>query len=98
MGVTYEITAVVRPDLCDAYENFMTRQHIPDLLKTGAFGAASFSKSSPGRYRIRYEARNREALDHYLCDHAPRLREHFATKFPDGIDITREEWEVLASW
>ena len=96
--VTYEITASVREDLCEAYERYMSARHIPDLLATGAFTAASFSRSSAGRYRIRYEASTREALDAYLSDHAPRLRAHFATTFPDGVDVTREEWAVLASW
>src|SRR5687768_15887083 len=96
--VTYEITAIVREDLCDAYETYMSARHIPDLLATGAFTAASLSRSSAGRYRIRYEASSREALDDYLRDHAPRLRAHFASKFPAGVDVTREEWTVLATW
>ena len=70
--VTYEITAVVRPDLQAAYEAFMRERHIPDLLATGAFTGASIASSAPGRYRIRYEARSREALDHYLSKDAPR--------------------------
>lgn len=36
--VTYEITATVRADLCDAYEKYMAERHIPDVLDTGAFG------------------------------------------------------------
>ncbi len=96
--VTYEITAIVRDDLCDAYEAYMRDNHIPQLLETGAFAGASFSRSFPGRYRVRYEAHNREALDHYLSNNAPRLREHFAKTFPTGIDVAREEWEVLARW
>ena len=96
--VTYEITAIVRPDLCARYERYMRERHIPDLLATGAFAAASISGAGTGRYRIRYEARNRAALDEYLATHAPGLREHFMSTFPDGIDVSREEWEVLQAW
>ena len=96
--VTYEITAAVRPDLCEAYERYMRERHIPDLLETGAFAGASLSRSSPGRYRIRYEAHSRDALDRYLTEHAPRLRRHFAETFADGVELAREEWSVLASW
>jgi len=30
-AVTYEITAEVREDLCEKYEQFMIERHIPDL-------------------------------------------------------------------
>lgn len=96
--VTYEITAAVRADLCETYERYMSERHIPDLLETGAFAGASLSRSAPGRYRIRYEARSRAALDRYLAEHAPRLRQHFAESFPAGVELAREEWSLLASW
>jgi hypothetical protein len=96
--ITYEITAVVENDLITEYEEFMTERHIPDLMATGAFASATLSRSSPGRYRIRYEARSREALDEYLANHARRLRNHLAGTFPAGIEFTREEWEVLAAF
>ena len=96
--VTYEITASVRPDLCGAYEDYMRDRHIPDLLATGAFAGATISRSAPGRYRVRYEAFSREALDGYLATHAAGLREHFATTFPEGIEVTREEWALLTEW
>lgn len=96
--VTYEITATVRDDLCAAYERYMCERHIPDLLKTGSFAGASFSRSAPGRYRVRYEAHDRAALGRYLAEHAARLRQHLAETFPEGVEISREEWDVLALW
>jgi Domain of unknown function (DUF4286) len=96
--VTYEITATVRPDLSKEYEQFMTERHIPDLLETGAFAGASFSLSVDGRYRIRYEARSREALDQYLSEHAHRLRQHLVHTFPEGIELSREEWTHIRTW
>jgi hypothetical protein len=96
--VTYEITATVRADLCDAYEKYMTERHIPDVLDTGAFAGASFSRTAPGHYRIRYEAHSRVALDRYLKDSAQALRAHFTETFPDGVQLTRQEWDILATW
>ena len=72
--------------------------HIPDLVATGCFASASLSRSEPGRYRARYVAHDREALDRYMRDHAARLREHGAETVPEGITFEREEWEVLASF
>ena len=96
--VTYEITAEVREDLAEAYETFMREQHIPDLLATGCFAGATLSRSSVGRYRIRYEAPDQSALDRYLATEAPRLRAHLAAQFPVGVGLTREVWTVVQSW
>ena len=97
-GVTYEITATVREDLREKYERYMIDRHIPDLMKTRAFSGASFGRSELGRYRIRYEAHSRDALYAYLRDHAPRLRAHMLQSFPEGVELTREEWEILATF
>lgn len=95
---TYEITATVRADISADYERYMRERHIPDLLATGAFHAASFATAGPGRYRIRYEARDRTALDRYLDEHAPRLRAEFDAHFADGVTLAREIWESIALW
>jgi hypothetical protein len=96
--ITYEVTATVRPDLCERYERFMRERHIPELLETGAFAAATLSRSDPGRFRIRYEAHGQEALARYLAEHAPRLRRDAVEQFPEGVELSREEWTVVASW
>jgi hypothetical protein len=97
-AVTYEITAIVRTELRADYERYMREHHIPDLLATGAFTGASIAVGEAGRYRVRYVARDRAALDGYLRDHAPALRAHFAATFPDGVEVTREEWTLLERW
>jgi hypothetical protein len=96
--VTYEVTALVRLDLAAAYEQYMRERHVPDVLATGTFAAASFGRSGPGRYRVRYEAHSRDDLDRYLAAQAPRLRAHVVQRFPEGVELSREEWTVLASW
>jgi hypothetical protein len=96
--VTYEVTASVAPALAADYERYMRGRHIPDLLATGAFIAASFGRSADGRYRVRYEAPDAAALDAYLADHAPRLRADLASHFPDGVALEREVWAVVEAW
>lgn len=41
----YEVTATVEPELAASYENYMTEQHIPELLATGYFAAAFFARN-----------------------------------------------------
>jgi hypothetical protein len=96
--VIYEITASVQPELAEKYEDYMRRHHIPDLLATGYFQGAAFTASSTGRYRIRYEAYDQEALDKYLSNDASRLRADFASHFPEGAELSREVWRVLQIW
>jgi hypothetical protein len=92
--VTYEVTATVRPDLVTRYEAWLTG-HVDDLLATGCFVAATIGRSAPGRYRVRYEAPDQAALDRYLAEHAPRLRAEALAQFPEGLELSREVWEVL---
>ena len=96
--VIYEITAVVRAGLIEEYETYMRGRHIPDLLATGYFSGAAFTRSGENRYRIRYEALSQKALDDYLDNEAERLRGDFLAHFPDGIELSREVWENLQAW
>jgi hypothetical protein len=97
-AVQYEVTATVRRDLCAAFEKFMIEIHVPDVMATNAFSDARFSKISPGKYRASYSAVSREILDEYLQADSPRLREHMAYHFPDGVEFSREECDILASF
>ena len=94
----YEITAAVRADLIEEFEKYMRGQHISDVLETGCFRVASFARADANRYRIRYEATDKETLDQYLKTHAPRLRADFLRHFPEGVELSREVWEVLEVW
>jgi hypothetical protein len=95
--VTYEVTALVRPDLVVAYETYM-RNHIVELLATGRFLRATFARAVGHRYRIRYEATGQQAVDRYIAEDAPRLRADFTQHFPEGIEVSREIWETIGEW
>jgi hypothetical protein len=88
----------VREDLVPVYEEFMCGTHVPDLLATGYFVGATFSRSAAGRYRIRYRARDGTSLERYLAEHAPRLRAHFDARFPEGVRLSREVWTIVQAW
>jgi Domain of unknown function (DUF4286) len=96
--VAYEVITIVEPDLVEAYERYMRRHHIPDLLATGCFHAAELARAAPGRYRMRYEAASQADLDRYLDEHAARLREEFVSHFPRGVTAAREVWVAIQRW
>lgn len=96
--IIYEITASVRADLIEPYEKYMRETHIPDLLATGFFSGAKFTRAGENHYRIQYEARDQAALDEYLETEAARLRADFTAHFAEGVELARENWTVLQIW
>lgn len=96
--IVYEITAKVRPDLIEEYEQYMRDIHIKDLIETGYFENAEFALISEGNYRARYITKDRGTLDKYFETDAERLREDFIEHFPEGIEVSREILEVLECW
>lgn len=97
-AVSYEVSITVREDLSTAFEAYMIETHIPEVMATGAFSSATFATIEAGRFRASYNAAGREELDNYLRDHSPRLRQGVAEHFPEGLEISREEWKVLAEF
>ncbi len=96
--IVYEITAKVKFELAEEFENFMRQRHVPDLIATGYFESAEMSIISEGDYRIRYLCRDRKTLEKYFEEDAERLREDFIKNFPAGVEVSREILEVLERW
>ena len=96
--IIYEVTAKVGGHLSGEYERYMIEQHIPDVLRTGAFTSASFLLGADGLYQARYASQNREALDRYLDETAPLLRQDVLDRFPDGIELARRDWDLIKTW
>ncbi len=90
----YEITATVDADIAAEYEKYMTERHIPALLATGHFAAAFFAKNGL-QYRIGYHADSKEHLVAYLAIDAELLRGDLTQKFPAGIEIARQNLEII---
>ena len=97
-NIVYEIRAVVRADLREAWEAYMRDVHVPEVIAAGEFLGASIERDAASRHRIRYLARDRGRLARYLAESAPALREAALRRFPEGVDLAREEWEVVAGW
>lgn len=96
--IIYEITAKVRLDLIDDYEQFMREVHIKDLLATGYFQSAEMARLTDGIYRVRYLTKDRETLEKYFETEVEKLREDFNIHFPAGINVSREILEVIETW
>ncbi|MBK8466769.1 MAG: DUF4286 family protein [Chloracidobacterium sp.] len=90
----YEVTATVDSELTAEYEEYMTEQHIPDLLATGHFAAAFFAKNGL-QYKMGYHVDSQEQLANYLANDAERLRAEVKDRFPTGIEFSRQVLEIV---
>src|SRR5262245_45882231 len=98
MSLVYEVTAVVEHELAEEWERYMRERHIPDVLATGWVTRASLVRAAGGRYRISYQADSPADLDRYLAESAPALRAEVAARYPGGVALTREIWELVQEW
>jgi hypothetical protein len=89
--IHYEVFAMVRDDLVDAYEQFLPA-HVEAVLAAGKFDSAVISRAAPAMYRVRYTTTDHAVIDRYLAEHAPRLRGEAQARFPDGIQWNRAVW------
>jgi hypothetical protein len=96
--IIYEVTTDVPVAAVVAYESFMRDTHIPAVLSSGCFESASIARSMPGRYRVRYVARNMDVLDRYLATYAPQFRADFAAHLGSSVKVSREVWSELQHW
>jgi len=81
----------VREDLRAAWEAYIPA-HVADIMETGCFEGGAIHRGAPGEYKISYLATSQERLDHYLAEFAPAMRADTASKFPQGLEITRAVW------
>jgi hypothetical protein len=98
MSLVYEVTAVVELGMVEEWERYMRERHIPDVLATGCFTRASLARASGGRFLIRYHVASRADLERYLAEAAPALRAEFSARYPGGVALTRETWELVHAW
>jgi hypothetical protein len=93
--VIYEVNIEVDAAAHDDYRAWL-RDHIAEILALPGFaGAKVFDVLEPppsaGRIglSVQYALKDREALDDYLRDHAPRLRADGVARFGDRFQATR---------
>jgi hypothetical protein len=94
-GVVYEVNLEVDGEVADAFRGWL-RDHVRELLALPGFvGARVFEVRDPvpegGRVGlcVQYRLRDGTALQAYLRDHAPRMREAGVAKFGSRFRAAR---------
>lgn len=96
--IVYEVDLLLKSlDKLPLFEKFMSKKHVDDLMKTGCFLSASFSKiNESGKYRATYLAKDQVNLDLYLNEYAQNLREEFKTTLQEiEIEVQRNTFSCL---
>jgi len=97
--IIYNVTVNVDYNVHDEWYEWMKTKHIPDVMDTGCFRDARFSKimaeEEGGKsYSIQYMAHSRGHLNKYLENFAPALQEEHTKKYQGKFAAFRTLLEV----
>jgi hypothetical protein len=100
--LVYEVEAALDPAIVADYDAWLPG-HVDTVLASPGFLSAELLRpaevQADGRIRriSRYRVRNRAALDHYLEQLAPALRQDGVSRFGDRASYSRRELAVAAA-
>ncbi len=98
----YNVTINIEEAVHDQWLTWMQDIHIPEVLATGKFIQARMCRVLVEEemggltYSIQYFAKNKETLNAYYQEDAPRLRQALITLFADKFVAFRTELEVIS--
>lgn len=88
--IIYNVTVNVETGIEQEWLVWMQTTHIPDVLATGCFESHKILRllgevpEAQGKtYAIQYFATSTEAIDQYLANHAPKLRQDVLERYQD---------------
>lgn len=100
--IVYEVNLDVEEGLAADYLDWL-RQHIAEMLALPGFLDAGLAEvlepARPGwrRWSVAYRLRDRAALDAYLAEHAPAMREDGLRRFGTRFEASRRVLQPLAA-
>ena len=100
--ILYNVTINIHESVHDEWMHWIQHKHIADVLATGKFTSARMVKvlvdedMGGTTYSIQYCAENREMLERYYEEDAPRLRAEGAALWGDKMLAFRTELELIS--
>jgi len=98
--IIYNVTLHIEDSIHQEWLDWI-KNHIPQVLSTGKFTEARFTKvlvdteKEGTTYSIQYKANSRKDLDDYLSHYAPQLKKEGLEKFGDKMLAFRTELEIM---
>ncbi len=99
----YNVTVNVDDEVKDNWIEWMRESHIPDVLQTGLFEAATFSRlmveeESGTTYAIQYRIKDMESFRIYQEMYAAGLQNEHKQKFGEKTVAFRTIMEIVADF
>ena len=98
----YNVTTNIEASAHNEWLHWMQTIHIPDVLATGKFLNAKMSRvlveeeMGGMTYSVQFTIIDRETLQKYYQEDAPRLRDDVLKRFPGQCVSFRTEMEVIS--
>lgn len=102
--ILYSVSVVVPVDLADEWSSWMQTIHIPDVMATGIWKEARFSRvhepvmDSHVTFQTQYLCSSYDDFDRYREEYAPALQAHHNELFGTRVMATRSVQEVVAEF
>ena len=99
--IIYNVTINIDDSVHDQWLAWMMEKHIPEMMETGKFFKAKIVKvlvveeMGGTTYSIQYFTENKDTLEAYYKEDAPRMREEGQRLFGDKMLAFRTELELL---
>lgn len=99
--IIYNVTINIDDSIHDKWLAWMMEKHIPEMMETGKFFKAKIVKvlvveeMGGTTYSIQYFTENKDTLEAYYKEDAPRMREEGQRLFGDKMLAFRTELELL---
>lgn len=100
--IFYNVTIKILPDAANDWEKWMKTNHIPDVLATGFFKWARFSRllsldTEDGiTYSIQYSCNSMKELHNYQAKFSQKLQQEHSEKFKEKFVAFRSVMEEIA--
>ncbi len=100
--IFYNVTIKILSDAANDWEKWMKTSHIPDVLATGFFKWARFSRllsldTEDGiTYSIQYSCNSMKELHNYQAKFSQKLQQEHSEKFKDKFVAFRSVMEEIA--
>lgn len=98
--VIYEVNLAIDSDIYSKFELWL-KEHAQEMLQFPGFIKASILKpetqdmSGQEKLTVQYKIENRQALEVYFIEYAPKMRGDGITLFKDKFSAERRIFEVL---
>jgi len=99
--ILYSVTIVIQPDIESEWIDWMTKVHVPDVLRTGCFLDCQIWKligaeNEEPTYILQYRSPSLEEYHRYRDNFAPALQKEHTERFNGRFRGSRQVMEEIA--